>query len=71
MNQDKKQLTEYDIVALVSHVGDDHLDGDERERKFTECQTIGLKATETALAYGEQKVKYYRCTTTVQDTGMS
>jgi len=70
MNQDKKLLTDYVIVALVSHVGDDHLDGKEkdskreiqadRERKFTECYTTGLKAMETALAYGEQRVMCYR-----------
>jgi len=35
--------------------------------KFTECHTIGLKAMETAFAYGIQKVKCYKCTT-VQDT---
>jgi hypothetical protein len=27
----KKLLTDYDMVALVSHVGDDRLDGRERE----------------------------------------
>jgi hypothetical protein len=33
MNQDKKLLTDYDIVALLSHVGDDPLDSNERERE--------------------------------------